>query len=285
MAERWERTFSRFRFDSELSRLNARPGMTIRASPLLLRGVQLALEAHELTGGLFSPAVLRPLEQLGYDRTFKLVPPALEARPATRRRVVVPEMQVEICADRSTVISEAPLDLGGVAKGLYVDSLVAQLAAQFSAGIVSAGGDLRVWGCPAPDRRWAIAIEDPREPARDLGRLRIASGAVATSGSNRRRWWRGGEALHHLIDPRTGRPAAAGLQTVTVLARSAAWADVVATAVFVAGCDHPIIRRLRQAVIGIVAFTTDDEVQVLQPCRRGRYRELEAIKRRFIGTA
>jgi thiamine biosynthesis lipoprotein len=157
------------------------------------------------------------------------------------------------------------LDLGGIAKGLYVDALVAQLSGPFPVGIVSAGGDLRVWGRPASAHPWEIGVEDPQEPERDLGRLRIRRGAVATSGTSRRTWRRGTHELHHLIDPNTGQPATSGLRAVTVLAGTAAWADVVATALVVGGLDHPAAARLLHTVAGVVAVPNNNDPLVLRP--------------------
>lgn len=104
------------------------------------------------------------------------------------------------------------------------------------AALVNVGGDLRAAGTPATaDGAWTVAVDDPHHPGRDVAVIAISAGAVATTSCTRRRWRRAGEVRHHLIDPATGRPAATGLASVTVIAATALWAEVLAKAVFVSG--------------------------------------------------
>jgi thiamine biosynthesis lipoprotein len=104
------------------------------------------------------------------------------------------------------------------------------MRANGSAGVcVNLGGDLRVVGRPPSGERWSISIDDPFEDSRELLRVGICSGAVATSSRLRRVWGHGDERLHHVIDPRTGRPADIRTAAVTAVARSAWWAEVAAT--------------------------------------------------------
>ena len=92
------------------------------------------------------------------------------------------------------------LDLNGVVKARTVDDALALLDGK---GFVSAGGDLATHG--------AIVVALPRD-----GTVSLMHGALATSGADRRRWVRGGRRQHHLIDPRTGRPADSPWEQVTV---------------------------------------------------------------------
>ena len=95
---------------------------------------------------------------------------------------------------------------------------------------ISARGDV-----PEP-HGWVIAVDDPIDTGA-TGLLAIGEGAVATSTRLRRAWRRDGHELHHLIDPRTGRPASGGLASVTIVAGEAWLAEVLAKAVFVGGAD------------------------------------------------
>jgi thiamine biosynthesis lipoprotein len=102
--------------------------------------------------------------------------------------------------------------------------------------MVNVGGDLRAAGeAPGPDG-WVVAVEHPDEPERELARLAVAAGGVATTTRTARRWRRrdGGWA-HHVIDPRSGRPASSGVVAVTVATSEAWWAEALAKAAFVAG--------------------------------------------------
>jgi FAD:protein FMN transferase len=214
--ERLEALLSRFRPDSELSRLN-REG-SVEAGPDLLRVSRLALEAREWSGGLFDPTVLDAVVAAGYDRSFELVPvdgPAAAAGASCGGGI-------RIEGDRIELDPGTHLDLGGIAKGYAVDRTVELLAA-YGPCLVNAGGDLAVRG-----GAWPIGVDGSVT-------LELTRGAIATSGRDRRRWSRGGEERHHLIDPATGRPAEGRLLRVTVVGSSATEAEVLAKIAFLGG--------------------------------------------------
>jgi thiamine biosynthesis lipoprotein len=225
---RLETLLSRFDPESELSRLN-REG-SLAAGPDLLRVTGLALAARERTRGRFDPTVHDALIAAGYDRTFAEVAPEGDA----------PERGTERCGGRVTVDSSTGwielepgvrLDLGGIAKGDAVERGCDILAAAGPC-LVNAGGDVAVRGTPA-DGLWPIGVET----ADGSVTLGLARGALATSGRDRRRWTRGGQERHHLIDPATGRPALSDLLRVTALAESTVDAEVLAKALFLAGAQ------------------------------------------------
>jgi FAD:protein FMN transferase len=219
---RLERKLSRFRRDSELSRLNRT--RSILAGVDLLELVQLALDARERTGGRFDPTLHDALVAAGYDRTFaELVDDGVRSAPASGGgRVTIRGRRIELGPD-------AALDLGGIAKGYAADRCVEWLA-ELGPALVNAGGDLAVSG-PRADGPWAVAVDVPERPLT----LSLSGGGIATSGRDRRRWLRCGEERHHLIDPRTLRPAVGGPRSVTVAAPSATAAEVAAKALFLAG--------------------------------------------------
>ena len=97
------------------------------------------------------------------------------------------------------------------------------------------GGDIAVFGHRCDGQSWVIAVDDPTEPGADLAVIQMERGAVATSSRVRRRWVSDGLDAHHLIDPRTGRPAITDLLSVSVVASSAMWAEVYAKAALIAG--------------------------------------------------
>jgi thiamine biosynthesis lipoprotein len=215
---RLEALLSRFRADSELSRLNATGELD--AGPDLLAVTRLALAARERSGGRFDPTVHDALVAAGYDRSFELVPGDADAAAAAPQSCSGP---VEL---RGTLIGLGPgvhLDLGGIAKGYAVDRAVDLLAPAGSC-LVNAGGDLAVRG-----GSWPVGLAGTELV------LELGSGAIATSGRDRRRWRRGGEERHHLIDPASGRPAETDLLHVTVVAATAVEAEVLAKVAFLGG--------------------------------------------------
>jgi thiamine biosynthesis lipoprotein len=222
--ERLEAMLSRFRPGSQLSRLN-RDGAIV-GSPELVDVLALALDARETTGGRFDPTVLPALVAAGYDRTFEEVrevdAPAGGARCGGGVRVdrtsglVVLDPGVEV-------------DVGGIAKGWAADRTCAELD-RHGPCLVNAGGDIAA-SRPRAGGAWGVGVETP-DGTLTLG---LPAGGLATSGRDRRRWRRGGEEQHHVIDPTIGRPAATDLVRVTVAAESAARAEVLAKVLLLAG--------------------------------------------------
>ena len=242
--ERMDARLSRFRPDSELSRLNADPRTTVPASTLLRSAVRAAVWAAERTEGLVNPTLVGALEQAGYARsrageTPAPVADALAEAPTRRPARPQPAGRWHLIAvdDGAATVSRPPglaIDSGGIGKGLAADLIAHRLAghARFA---VDAAGDLRVGGTRAAARPHEIEIAHPWEEA-PIGTLRIADGAVATSGVGSRLWARedGGYA-HHLLDPATGMPAWTGVVSATALAPTALEAETLAKAALLSG--------------------------------------------------
>lgn len=263
LAADWERTFSRFNPDSELSRLNATPGTRVELSQRLYDAVHHARKAARMTGGLFNPLILPELLKLGYDRTFDNLPRYQQAGVAAIPVQPIDSLQLDPLTRSITLPAEAGLDLGGIAKGLYVDTLVA-IFVDYPAGMISAGGDLRIWGELPGREHWIVGVEFPEDPSRDIVEIEMGAGAVATSGSNRRAWRRGAEPVHHIVDPRTGYAAATPMQSITVVADTATTADVVATALYVGGTSCGQLASLRPAFAIALAIAHDGSIQTIE---------------------
>jgi FAD:protein FMN transferase len=218
--DEWDRVFSRFRPESELSRLNRDASEVAVVSRLFAYALRTALSAAAATDGLVDPTLGAAVEAAGYDRDFSLLrddeqPPGPPS-PGKWRSLRL----------AGRLLSRPPgtvLDLNGVVKSLAVDA-----ALEVTAGdaFVSAGGDVAVRG--------GSVVGLPGD-----GALRLLAGGIATSGKTKRSWRRGGVVQHHLIDPRTGRPAESRWDEVTVAAGSCVGADVAAKAAFLLSDDGP----------------------------------------------
>jgi thiamine biosynthesis lipoprotein len=222
---RLEALLSRFLPDSELSRLNRARRM--RVGPDLLRVAGSALRLRRRTGGRFDPTVGAAVAAIGYDRTWEDV--ADDPRPPGPAPA---GGSVALDAEAGWIAlgPGAVLDLGAIAKGDAADRACGLLA-QAGPCLVSAGGDIAVSGPRADGGAWDVGV------AHAGGTLTLAlrRGGLATSGVDRRRWRRGGAAVHHEIDPASRRPAATDLLRATAVAATAAEADALATALLVAG--------------------------------------------------
>jgi thiamine biosynthesis lipoprotein len=223
---RLEALLSRFRDDSELSRLNTEG--SVAAGPDLLRVVELALAANERTAGRFDIRVHDALVAAGYDRSFELIASDENAPPGTRKPRVLDHSSGGIHVEDDVIRLDGGvrLDLGGIGKG-YACDRAAQILATAGPCLVNAGGDIATRA-----GSWSVAVETPDEPLT----LELSGGsALATSGRDLRRWRRMGRELHHLIDPATGLPSESDLLRVTAVAHDAVDAEIAAKALFLAG--------------------------------------------------
>ena len=250
-----ERRWSRFQAGSEVSRLNAATGQPVMVSGETFALVSAAVGAWERTGGLFDPTVLTAVAAAGYDRTFEDIEPdrphAVPPGPTPGCAAIVLRPRVRLVLLPAGV----GLDLGGIAKGLAADWVVEELLQHASGACVNLGGDVRVSG-EAPDGRgWVVGVEHPLVAGAEMARFALADGAVCTSSRLRRRWRRNGRDRHHIIDPRTGRPGATSVVATTVVAGTAAEAEVLCKATLLAG---PGGAEPQLAAAGAVAVTMDE---------------------------
>jgi thiamine biosynthesis lipoprotein len=240
---------SRFRPDSELTKLNSAPsGRPQRISQLFTDLLAAALRAARLTGGDVDPTCGRALAGIGYDRDFAEVRAGDDtaARPATPVWAVGPvpgwrKVHLDRAARRVWLDRGVQLDLGATAKAWASDRCAELIAAKLDCGVlISLGGDIAVAG-PAPEEGWPIRVtDDHAAPATAPGQtVTITSGGLATSSTTVRAWKVGGQPVHHIIDPSTGEPARSCWRTVSVAAGSCTDANTASTAAIVRGAAAP----------------------------------------------
>ncbi len=253
---REDRRFSRFRPDSELSRVNAAAGQWIQVSRPFAVLTERSLRAAAETDGLFDPTVLPALAAAGYDRDWAEV----EARGADEdeelaaiRREFAALMikhstacgawrEIELDDANLRIPEGAALDFGGIAKGWTVDRAAGKLP-DLRWAIVNAGGDLRVVGTP-PRAGLGVGIEDPHDAGVEALRLGLCAGALATTSVTVRAW---GEGSHHVIDPRTSLPAMTEVVQATVWGETCADAEVWSKAALLRGPE--ILDRVSASLV------------------------------------
>jgi thiamine biosynthesis lipoprotein len=247
---------SRFRPDSELSAACRAGGRPVTVSPLLADLVGAALDAARRTGGAVDPTVGAALCGLGYDRDFAAI---TGRRVAPAVRVFrTPDWRSVRLRDRKLAVPDGVLlDLGATAKAAAADRAAALVAVRLGVGVlVALGGDIATAGS-APDGGWRILVQDRPGDPRCTVRL-PAGGALATSSTAGRTWGRPGELLHHILDPRTGRPAPRVWRTVSVAAYSCLAANMLSTAAIVRGHAAP------ELLGGVPARLVTPELDVLR---------------------
>jgi thiamine biosynthesis lipoprotein len=232
-----ERRWSRFLDTSEISTLNRSQGRPVVVSADTFELVTRSVTAWEATGGRFDPTVEAALAAHGYDRDFAEVTRAVSTAPAS----VAPApglagIDLVPVANAVTLPAGVTIDPGGIGKGLAADLTADLLLASGARGaLVNLGGDLRAVGRPPSADGWIVTVDDPICSDRELLRLAIPEGAVATSSRLLRSWRTSVGEAHHLIDPRTGRPAVTEVVAVTVVAAEAWRAEAFTKALFLAG--------------------------------------------------
>ena len=266
---------SRFRADSELVAVaNAARGasdnVTVPVSPLLAQAVAVALRAARLTDGDVDPTVGGLLSALGYDRDFaELARPGQgDAASQVSVRVIPGWRSVHVDVDKCllTVPPGVQLDLGATVKGWAADQAAARIARQLECGVlVSLGGDTAVGGEP-PAGGWQIRVQaktalPSEQPDGPTQVVRIRDGGLATSSTAARRWRRGGDVLHHILDPRTCRPAQSVWRTVSVAAATCGDANTAATAAIIRG--HAALNWLTALRLPARLVEQDGAVHVL----------------------
>lgn len=221
------RRFSRFRTDSEVFCLNAAAGSWVKVSPEMTALLRAALWAHDQSRGLVHAGVLGPMLAAGYVRPFAEGPVRTHESPSRPLRPLPAVLEVD--GRRARLRAGYGIDLGGIAKGWMADALAAELGDNC---LVNLGGDLYARGAGPAGDGWPVGFGGITVSLRDRG--------AATSGVVKRCWHQDGELRHHLIDPRTGRPALTGVAQVSALSTTALEAEVLAkTAVLLGPDDGP----------------------------------------------
>jgi thiamine biosynthesis lipoprotein len=216
--------------DSDLSRFNRQlqQHSTAEIPQSLARLLELSRQYHDATGGLFNPAMGKLIGAYGFhDGT-------VDAKMVAIIRLDMPDMH-DLTIDGNTATSANPhlqIDFGGIAKG-YAIGLISDFldANGIRDYVINAGGDLVVAGSRF-GRPWRIGIQNPFAPGVVASLELEGKHSLFTSGNYARRYYLGNELRHHIIDPRSGKPAR-GQSSATVLGSDPVRADVAATALMI----------------------------------------------------
>ena len=229
--------WSRFLDDSELSRLNNSPGQATDVTPETLRMLTEMVWGYSRTKGAFDPTVLPALLAEGY--TSSLVTPGLETHIPITSSPRGNFSAVDIRGSQVTLPVGTTLDSGGVGKGLAADMAVEMAVAGGALGaLVEVGGDLRVEGVSPRADKWRLAIENPYDRSQRLSIVELHHHGLATSTVTKRRFEVGGRETHHIIDPTTLRSAESDTVQASVIAPTAAQAEMWTKVAFVHGSQR-----------------------------------------------
>jgi thiamine biosynthesis lipoprotein len=232
-----EDTCSRFRQDSELSKLNEQVGKEVPISENLYLILKDADRFFKETDGLFNPGTLTAIENSGYRHSIEYIRNQNLEVSLIKPTGTIRGPAFKLNEGRQSVTLSARIDLGGIAKGWVIDRAAEELE-KFGVGFINVGGDIRTFGqLPRPLN---VGIESPFDPASMISSIQVRNGAIATSTSMKRKWLVNGELNHHLMDPRTGKPSNSNIVSATITAPTAVEADVWAKTVLLSGTEKAI---------------------------------------------
>jgi thiamine biosynthesis lipoprotein len=249
--EALEQMMSRFRQDSELTMLNQRVEQPVQVSIRFAEVLQLADRMYRETDGVFDPRVLAAMEAIDYQGAdLGHVPMDVSAALGDSRGPFE-------WMDDGCVRIHYPIDLGGIGKGFAADVLAHQIEQEWLGQglvgyIVNAGGDLVIGGVQETGEPWVIGVENPQQPDGLIAAISpitrsnspkglspdhdtLSPTAICTSSVWKRSWKVDNHQVHHLIQPKTGKPANTDFLSVTVVGRSAAITEVFAKSILIGG--------------------------------------------------
>ena len=238
--EGWEQTLSRFRPNSELSRLNQTFDQPVEVSDTLWDVFQYSLSAEIITNGLVTPTVLDAMLEAGYDQSFDNLPRYQNKNESSNFLTATHPLSLVVWDEKSQTIClphGVHLDFGGVAKGWAAHQTVERLK-EFGSVLMNAAGDIAISDSLANGQPWQIGVKNPFVKETDFETLNLSRCGVATSGKDRRHWKQNGLARHHIIDPYTAQPAQTNVVTATIVAPTVMEAGAAAKAVLILGGEE-----------------------------------------------
>lgn len=248
---------------SEISKINRAAGKkAVEVSDEVLAVISLSKSYGEETGGTFNIAVgpLIPLWKFGEN-------PRLPRQSEIDGVLPLIDLKdIEIDEKTKTVLLKRPgmmIDLGGVAKGYAADKAIESLKKRgVTQALITTGSTTRVRGSKPDGEPWRIGIEHPRKSGQTIGILSLVNKSVSTSGDYQRYFIKNGKRYHHILDPKTGRPAGGVMSVTVVTGRSCAEADILSTAIFVMGYPRGMKFIEQTRDLEGVLVTSDGKVHV-----------------------
>lgn len=233
----FEQQFSRFREDSELTAFNRKAGKHTPITPAMHQLLTAVKTYAERTHGLYNPFILPALQRAGYRSSWPSPQDSTAIDYTERHLTGIRDLQLG--NDWAHIPADTALDFGGIGKGYLLDELAGILVSKSVAGYwLSLGGDIVCAGRDIDGQSWKIGVQDASEPSKTVHTIAAtpnARTAIATSGVTKRKGEHRGTPWHHLIDPRTGKPADTTILTATVVGPSGTDADIYAKAIAIGG--------------------------------------------------
>ena len=233
--ERLEKLFSRSIQGSDIGMINSSAGLhPVQVSEEVFYVTERAIDFATLSDGAFDPTIAPLIDIWGFLGQEFRVPSEKELENSI---ALVDYNKIELNKEQSAIYlpdARMSMELGGIAKGFIVDRALQVLTETgVQNAFINAGGDIGLIGSSPGGDPWKIGVRHPRDN-KIIAVLPASGGAVVTSGDYERAFEEDGARYHHILNPRTGRPAI-DLISVTIIAETVIEADALSTTVFVLG--------------------------------------------------
>lgn len=245
--------------ESDVGQINCSGGQGVSVSKDTIKVLNTAKNIYNDTNGCFDPSVYPVVRLWGFTTDEYKVPDDNEID------ALVPYVDYSrVRIDGSSVIvpKGMQLDLGGIAKG-YAGERCRDILVKngITSAVLSIGGNVQTVGLKPDGSRWKIGLKNP-DGGENLCSIEVGECAVVTSGGYERYFEKDGKVYHHIIDPKTGKPASGGYKSVTVICQNGAQADALSTAFFVGG-EKLIGEYLKNHKnVNVILYTDNNEFYI-----------------------
>ena len=242
--------------DSEVYKLNEQGSAIVSQDTKEL--LKASLDLYEKTNGAYDITIYPLMVKWGFTSGSYKVPDKEDVEEILKY-VDAGKIEFDDENDKITLSDGVQIDFGGIAKG-YTSQRIMEIFEDYEVecGIVSLGGNVEVYRGKYDGNLWKIAVEDPKDTSQYIGVVQVEDKAVITSGGYERYFEEDGKEYHHILDPKTGYPADAGLSSVTIVSEDGMYADGLSTAVFVMGKEEAV-KLWKQSVYNFEMILVTDE--------------------------
>lgn len=223
---------------SDVARLNSGAGEAVALAPETMRLLRLSEAVREETKGALDVTLLPLLKLWGFSGGVHRVPTAEEIE-AARALAGAGKLKLDEAAGTARLEKGSSVELGAVAKGYAGELVAAELKSRgVRSALLDLGGNIEAVGMREDGTPWRVGLRNPFGGAL-LGTVAVVDAAVVTSAIDQRFFTdEAGNRYWHILDSATGAPAASGLASATVIAKSGGRADALSTALFVMGAER-----------------------------------------------
>lgn len=240
LCARYEQLMSRFIEESDVWNLNHSDGQAVEVSKDTLAVLRCAESVREQSGGAFNIAVGAASKLWLFTGEETNIPSDEQLDTAAQQ---LRDFSISFDGTNITLSVGTSIDLGGIAKGYICDKVASFLRESgATSGLLNFGGNVTTVGLHPKGRPWQIGLQSPQAVRGEsvFAAVESCDSAVVTSGVYERSFEQDGKLYHHILDPRTCRPAESDLVSVSVLSPDGMLADALATAILVLGSEHGV---------------------------------------------